>query len=277
MMILPSKCVTANYWKLMLFTYRSGGPLEVILIQTPYNKDFFELSLPMGVQQDVNGQPFAWVIVDWRGFYGSAGAAAGSGNRGEDGYDICEWIVAQTWHGDRIGTWGPSALGKVQYDTAEEHHPNHTCAVPLVAHPQFSYNDYFYGGVLEESRLQQLDALGYGLSPIILANVYYNNTWLFAENTSWNPDLLEIPTLQIGGWYDHNIDKMMDWYAATRTNAAISIQDEQWLLVGPWVHGGTGAAYVGSSLQGELSYPNAEFKSDDMAWSFFNYYLLDAP
>jgi predicted acyl esterase len=253
------------------------GPFEAILIQTPYNKDMFEFSLPMGVQQNVNGQPFAWVIVDWRGFYGSAGAAAGSGNRGEDGYDFCEWIVAQSWHGDRIGTWGPSALGKIQYDTAEEHHPNHTCAVPLVAHPQFSYDDYFYGGVLEESRLQQLDALGYGLSPIVLANVYYSNTWIFAENASWNPDLIEIPMLQIGGWYDQNIDKMMDWYAATRNNAAVSVQDQQWLLVGPWVHGGTGTAYVGSSLQGELTYPNAEFKSDTMAWNFLNYYLLDAP
>lgn len=253
------------------------GPFEAILIQTPYDKDMFEFSLPMGVQQNVNGQPFAWVIADWRGFYGSAGAAAGSGNRGEDGYDVCEWIVAQTWHGDRIGTWGPSALGKIQYDTAEEHHPNHTCAVPLVAHPQFSYDDYFYGGVLEESRLQQLDALGYGLSPIVLSNVYFSNTWAFAENASWNPDLIEIPTLQIGGWYDHNIDKMMDWYAATRNSAAVTVQNEQWLLIGPWVHGGPGPAYVGSNIQGELTYPNAEFKSDTMAWNFLNYYLLDAP
>lgn len=253
------------------------GPFEAILIQTPYDKDMFEFSLPMGVQQNVNGQPFAWVIADWRGFYRSAGAAAGSGNRGEDGYDVCEWIVAQTWHGDRIGTWGPSALGKIQYDTAEEHHPNHTCAVPLVAHPQFSYDDYFYGGVLEESRLQQLDALGYGLSPIVLSNVYFSNTWAFAENASWNPDLIEIPTLQIGGWYDHNIDKMMDWYAATRNSAAVTVQNEQWLLIGPWVHGGPGPAYVGSSIQGELTYPNAEFKSDTMAWNFLNYYLLDAP
>lgn len=253
------------------------GPFEVILIQTPYDKDNFENWLPLGVGLNLNGQPFAWVIADWRGFYGSNGMAAGSGNRGEDGYDICEWIVDQAWHGSRIGTWGPSALGKVQYDTAEEQHPNHTCAVPLVAHPQFSYDDYFYGGVLEESRLQQLDALGYGLSPIIMSNVYYSNTWAFAENGSWNPDLIIIPTLQIGGWYDHNITKMMEWYEATRSAAALAVQDEQWLLVGPWVHGGTGAAYVGSSVQGELTYPNAELVSDAMAWDFLNYYLLDTP
>jgi predicted acyl esterase len=254
------------------------GPFEVILIQTPYDKDDFEAWLPMGVGQNLNGQPFAWVIVDWRGFYGSSGAAAGPTN-GEDGYDVCEWISQQAWHGSRIGTWGPSALGKVQYNTAQEQHPNHTCAVPLVAEPHQAYDSYFYGGVLEEARLNTLDALGYGLSAFIFMNdnIYHNPTWQWFENNTWNPSGITIPTLQIGGWYDHAIDKMLDWYTATRTGADPTVQDEQWLLVGPWVHGGTGAAYVGSSVQGELNYPNAEYVSDSMAWDFLNYYLLDAP
>ncbi|MCH2229551.1 MAG: CocE/NonD family hydrolase [Crocinitomicaceae bacterium] len=249
---------------------------EVILIQTPYNKDFYSWSLPMGVGTDLDLQPYIWVIVDWRGFYGSNGADLSNFTRGEDGYDVCEWISEQSWHKDRIGTWGPSALGGVQYNTAREQHPNHTCAVPLVAHPQQSYNTYFFGGVLEEARLEQLDALGYGLSPLILANTYYNALWSFSENNTWYPEDIIIPTLQIGGWYDHNIDIMMDWYEATRTSADISVKDEQWLLVGPWVHGGSGAAYVGSSAQGELNYPNAEFVSDNMAWDFLEYYLLDS-
>ena len=249
---------------------------EVILIQTPYNKEMFSLSLPMGVNQNLDSQPYIWVIVDWRGFYGSAGADLSNFTRGEDGYDICEWISEQTWHLDRIGTWGASALGGVQYHTAREQHPNHTCAVPLVAHPHSSYDSYFYGGVLEEARLETLDLLGYGLSPLIMANTYYSTTWQFAEMNSWYPQDINIPTLQIGGWYDHNIDKMMTWYEATRNSSGAAVQDEQWLLVGPWAHGGTGAAYVGSNVQGELTYPNAEYVSDTMAWDFLAYYLLDA-
>lgn len=248
---------------------------QVILIQTPYNKDAIN-NLPMGVNQNLDGQPYIWVIVDWRGFYGSNGADVSNVNRGEDGYDVCEWISQQTWHKSRIGTWGPSALGRVQYSTAREHHPNHTCAVPLVAHPQQSYDDYFMNGVLEGARLQTLDLLGYGLSPVIMANTYYSPVWTISENNSWYPQDIWIPTLQIGGWYDHNIDKMMDWYEATRSSALAAVQDEQWLVVGPWVHGGTGAAYVGSANQGELSYPNAEFVGDTMAWDFFAYYLLDS-
>jgi len=248
---------------------------EVILIQTPYNKNLFSWSLPLGVGMNLDAQPYIWVIVDWRGFYGSNGADLSDFTRGEDGYDICEWISQQTWHADRIGTWGPSALGKIQYDTAKEKHPNHTCAVPLVAHPQQSYDSYYFGGVLEKARLEQMDALGYGLSPVVLANPYYSPTWQYAESQSWFPTDITIPTLQIGGWYDHNIDKMLDWYEATRNSAAIAVRDEQWLLVGPWVHGGTGAATVGSSLQGELSYPNAAGVANTMARDFLDYYLLD--
>ncbi len=249
---------------------------QIILIQTPYNKDLFQLSLPLGIGTNLDGQPFGFVIVDWRGFYGSSGANLSNFTRGEDGYDVIQWITEQVWHLDRVGTWGPSALGGVQYNTAREQHPNHTCAVPLVAHPQQSYDSYFYGGVLEEARLEQLDALGYGLSPIVLANPYYSFTWQFAEADSWYPSDIQIPTLQIGGWYDHNIDKMIDWYEATRNQVPLAVQDEQWLLVGPWVHGGTGIAYVGSATQGELSYPNAAGWSNSMALDFFNYYLLDS-
>lgn len=249
---------------------------EVILVQTPYNKDLFEWSLPMGIGLNLNAQQFIWVIVDWRGFYGSASAAISSPDRGQDAYDICDWIVDQPWHADRIATWGPSALGNIQYQLIGEHHPNHTCAIPVVANPQFSYDAYFYGGVLEEARLEQLDALGYGLSPIIMANVYYSSTWQIAESQTYFPDLIEIPTLQIGGWYDHNIDEMMQFYKDSRNVAALSVQDQQWLLVGPWVHGGTGIANVGSATQGELTYTNAAGVNNEMSWDFLEYYLLDS-
>lgn len=253
-----------------------SSTFEVILIQTPYNKDNFSWSLPMGIGQNIDDQPFAFVIVDWRGFYGSNMADMTGLDRGQDAYDICDWIVAQSWHLNKIGTWGPSALGGIQYQLISKQHPNHTCAVPMVSTGQSSYDGYFYGGVLEAARLAQLDALGYGLSPVILANPYYSATWQYAESTTWYAPFIIIPTLQIGGWYDHNIDQMMTFYQASRTEADLNVQDEQYLLVGPWVHGGTGAAYVGSSIQGELNYPNAEFKSDSMAWQFFEYYLLDS-
>ena len=248
---------------------------STILIQTPYNKTNFRNGLPLGYLQNLNSSPYAWVVVDWRGFYGSSSALVAQPNRGQDGYDVIDWIVAQTWSNGKVGTWGPSALGGVQYNTMKENHPNHICAVPLVAQPQTAYDTYFYGGVLEKSRLAQLDALGYGLSTNVLANPYYSNTWLYTENTTWYPQNIHIPTLQIGGWYDHNVTDMLDWFPASRTLSDISVRAKQWLLIGPWVHGGTGIANVGSSTQGELTYPDAAYKSDSMARDFFSFYLLN--
>jgi uncharacterized protein len=246
-----------------------------VLIQTPYNKNAFRNGLPLGYLQNLQSSPYVWVVVDWRGFYASVSATVAQPNRGEDGYDIIEWITEQEWSDGKIGTWGPSALGVIQYQTAREKHPAHICAVPVVADPQTFYQGYFYGGALEEARLNSLDALGYGLSPIILANPYYNLTWQFAESSTWYPQDIEIPTLQIGGWYDHNIDNMIKWYEATRNQAAANVRNQQYLLVGPWVHGGTGPAYVGSSAQGELNYPDAAFRSDVYARDFLAYYLLN--
>lgn len=249
---------------------------EVVLIQTPYNKDLYVNGLPLGILQDVDNQPFIWVIVDWRGFYGSGNADVSDVNRGEDGFDIMEWITQQTWHKNRIATWGPSALGGVQYQTMIEKHPNYTCAIPQVATAHQSYENYFYGGVLEEARLNTLDALGYGLSPLVMANVYKNALWNFLDNSTWYPSEIHVPTLQMGGWYDHNIDEMMDFYKDSRNISEVSVRNQQWLLVGPWVHGGTGAAYVGSVIQGELTYPNAGTQANDYSWDFLNYYMLDS-
>ncbi len=68
---------------------------------------------------------------------------------------------------------------------------------------------------------------------------------------------------------------MLNWYEACRNLVAPAVRNQQWFLVGPWVHGGTGAAYVGSAQQGELSYPDAAFKSDSMAIDFFAHFLLN--
>ncbi len=244
-----------------------------ILIQTPYNRLLYRWSLPLGIGLNLNNSNYNFAIVDWRGFYGSTAAFDANADRGEDGYDVVDWISNQSWSDGQVGTWGPSALGVVQFQTAREKHPNHVCAVPQVAGPQFNYEDYYYGGVLEASRLEQLDALGYGLSPLILSNQTYNFLWQFSESGSFYPADMEIPFLMIGGWYDHNVEGMLEFFNAMKQSSPLAVRDQHKLLMGPWVHGGTGAAYVGSSTQGELTFPEAEFWSDSLALDFFDYYM----
>ncbi|HEY1046934.1 MAG TPA: CocE/NonD family hydrolase, partial [Bacteroidia bacterium] len=251
----------------------TSGP--VILIQTPYNRQASRLTgLPMGIGTKVDSSKFIFVVTDWRGFYGSKKAAyIGSPDRGTDGYSTVEWIANQSWSNGKVGTWGPSALGKVQYQTAQKRPPHLVCICPLVAGPQFEYQEYFPNGVLRTEYVEQLDQLGFGLTASLMAHPYYDATWTYAETLNHYTDSLQVPVLMIGGWYDHNVELMLDCFKGMINGPSSNVKDKHKLVMGPWVHGGHGAAKVGTSLQGQLSYPNAEDVNDSMALKFFDFYL----
>lgn len=252
----------------------TGVAAPTILIQMPYNRLRYRVAgLPL-FRFDTQ-RPYNMVIVDWRCFYGSTAACVAQPQRGEDGYDVIEWITAQPWSDGQVGTWGPSALGKIQYQTAREHPPGLVCAVPLVAGSQFEYQEYFPGGAARTEYIEQLDNLGFGLSTVLYQNPVYNNVWMFTENQNDYPDEIEIPMLLIGGWYDHNTDIMVDLFNDLKTESAVAVRDQHRLLMGPWAHGGFGFAQVGTGQQGELSYPMAAGWSDSLALLFFDFHLRD--
>jgi predicted acyl esterase len=252
----------------------TSGP--VILIQTPYNRILYRFGLPLRIGTNLNSSNYIFVIADWRGFYGSAGAMYTSPTpptRGVDGASAVEWIYTQPWCNGKIGTWGPSALGKVQFQTAKENPPHLTCICPLVAGSQFDYDEYYPNGCLRTEYVQQLDGLGFGLSPFIVSQPVHNITWTFVENQNYYPASIQVPCFMIGGWYDHNIEVMLELFNGIRTSSPIAVRNQHRLLMGPWVHGGHGAAYVGSATQGQLSYPNAQYWSDSLALMYFDYHL----
>lgn len=256
----------------------SGGETyPVILVQTPYNRLLYRtVGLPL-FGSSISTANYAMVIADWRCFYGSSAACAGNYDRAKDGYDLVEWIAARPWCNGKVGTWGPSALGRIQFMTARKRPPHLVCAVPLVAGPQYSYPEYYPGGVYRTEYVQQLDALGFGTSATILAHQTHDLVWTYSEATNFYPDSINIPVLMIGGWYDHNINVMMDFFAGIRQSSYMDVRDKHRLLMGPWTHGGHGNAGVGAPQQGELSYPNASGWSDSLALAHFDYYLRSVP
>jgi uncharacterized protein len=256
-----------------VYVHPSCNNCPTILIQTPYNKNFYRWGLPLGVKLNQNNFGYHFVIVDWRGFYGSSAAMVAQPDRGNDGYDVIEWIKNQTWSDGKVGTWGPSALGRIQYETAAKKHPAHKCAVPLVAASMQNYQQYYPGGVYRTEYIEQLDALGYGLSTIIKANPIHNFVWNFSEQNSYYPDQIEIPMLLIGGWYDHNIEDMFVLFQGLRTESPVAVRNKHKFLIGPWAHGGFGQSQVGTGQQGELFFPKALGWNDSLAMMFFDFYL----
>ena len=152
----------------------STSSFPVILIQTPYGKNRFRLGLPLGIQRNLSSSNYAVVIMDWRGRFSNLSKAIPGLGTGQDGYDLVEWIASQSWSTGKIGTWGPSALGSVQFETAKKQPPHLTCAVPLVAAPHFMYEHYYTGGAARTELIDQLDILGFGITSTISNNPYYN-------------------------------------------------------------------------------------------------------
>ena len=258
-----------------LYRPDTTGEFPVILIQTPYNKNSFQISgLPLGVGYNLAASNYAFVILDWRCFYGSLPACGANINRGEDGYDAVEWIAEQSWSTGKIGTYGPSALGNIQYQTAREKPPHLVCCMPEVASPQTRYDVFYPGGGMILDRLQTLQIL-FGSYDLVFQNPYYNLLWQVAENSTLYPEEIEVPMFLVGGWFDHNTDEVLFMLDQLRTNSGASVQDKHKLIMGPWVHGGTGIAFVGSEIQGDLTFPEAAGMNREYGMRFFDYYLRD--
>ena len=258
-------------------TGMTSGP--VILIQTPYNRALYRINaLPLGINGNLNSSNYILVIVDWRGFYGSAAAASlHAPAQGLDGYSCVEWIAQQSWSNGKVGTAGASALGKIQFQTAEYNPPHLTCIAPTVAAPQFSYFEYYPNGDLRTEYLDKLDQLGFGLKATVMGNQLYNNTWHFVENANFYPDSIRVPCLMIGGWYDHNVKDMMEFFPAIVSRSPASVQNQHRLLMGPWAHGGHSIAHVGTANQGQLTYNNAAGWNDSLSLLFYDFYLRNRP
>lgn len=243
----------------------------VILIQTPYNRKLYRLGTVPGYA----GSPFPlstnynYVVVDWRGFYGSAGAAVPGYNRGLDGYDCVEWIATQPWSNGRVGTWGSSALGLIQYQTAFQHPPHLTCCNIQVMYFQTRYDSYYYGGDYRLEQASGRSQLGFIDTNGILAHPDYDNYWRVVEALSDTPQQMAVPSLIVGGWFDHTPDSVLLAYAELQTNCAPAVLGKQWFIFGPWTHGG-----VGDVEQGTLSFPNAtNVRTQEI--SYWDYFLRD--
>jgi len=121
---------------------RNGGPFPVLVYRTPYGKHgalkeytTFRHAVERG---------YAVVVQDVRGRYASAGEFRPYENEGRDGYDTIEWAAKQPWSNGKIGTFGLSYPGAVQWLAAVEDPPHLRAMVPAMTFstPQ----NFFYAG-----------------------------------------------------------------------------------------------------------------------------------
>ena len=267
---------------LSAFVRRSSDPdcrLPTILIQTPYDKQnartlWFD---------DPTGEPlfeshdYAFVVVDWRGFFGSRDAAvAGTQPHGLDGYDTVEWIATQTWSDGQVGTWGVSALCAQQYKTAVEQPPHLTAAVPIFCQANQTYDQYYPGGVLRWEYFNFIAGY-YGGGDLILDHPYYDGLWWVAERQLDLSRVL-VPCMVVAGWFDlFNTGTLRD-FRSLQASSPADLRDDHRLLVGPWIHQAAGGETQGAGgpLDAqELRYFDSDRRIQADSLAFFDLHLRD--
>jgi predicted acyl esterase len=179
-----------------------------------------------------------------------------------------EWIAAQQWCDGKVGTWGPSALGAIQFSTASQHPPHLVCAVPLVKDYKTKYTDYYYGGVYRKEHVGTLQTLGLTQESLILEHPTRDITWQIVENSTDDPDSIGVPVLMISGWYDHFPDDIIRAFHDLKERGDPAVRQQHKLVMGPWTHSG-----IGKLEQGELEYPGGVGVSDEITLRFFDHYL----
>ncbi len=256
-----------------LYTMDSTVAKPVILIQTPYNKALYRVAvyLPQaGGQLPFDTVNYNYVILDWRGFYASTPAAKTGYDLGLDGYDVIEWIAKQKWSNGKVGTWGGSALGMIQFQTAKHRPPHHVCAVPFIIDYKATYDKYFPGGCFLQEHYNTTDSLGFGGTALALAHPTYDAAWKYTEAITDYPDSIAIPLLMITGWYDHFPDGIIRAFKDLRERSFPSVRDKHKFIIGPWLH-----TEIGKSQQGILEYPESVGEPIYAALKFFDHYLRD--
>lgn len=143
--------LSADLWR-----PRGPGPRPVLVYRTPYDRSETPTMVPAAIARG-----YAVLLVDVRGRYRSGGTFEPYRHEGEDGYDVIEWAAHQPWSSGRVGTFGLSYPGAVQWLAAKEKPPSLKAMVPAMTYST-PESFWYSGGVWDGS---WLDWVWYNIAP----------------------------------------------------------------------------------------------------------------
>ena len=140
----------------LYFPIGGGDRLPVILLRTPYNKKLFYQRAWPGAYE-LAGQGYIVAVQDTRGKFESEGEYVMAADDTRDGYDAVDWLAKQPWSTGKVGTYGCSYLGEVQYQQARLQHPALRAMIPQGAGP----TEYRYFGVTDGGAMELAAIVGW--------------------------------------------------------------------------------------------------------------------
>jgi len=271
----------------------------VLLMRTPYNKDGAR-----SVAERYAAAGYVAVVQDCRGRFKSAGDFIPYNDEGQDGYDTIEWLGKQPWSNGRIGMWGGSYVGAVQWQAAVEKPPGLMAIAPSATWTSF-YRNLYLGGAVRLSLIARW-AGGNSTKPKDAAvttdwdrtllhlplsdldrEIGWPIPWLTGMLTHPQPvgywtrlELadritdLELPIQHVVGYYDFFSRESVGNFVRMHEHARNpETRRRQQLVLGPWDHG-----TIGKSQVGEVDFgSNAKWDSAGENLLWFDRYLKQDP
>lgn len=247
------------------------GRFPAILQRTPYDNT---MPLWVGISKFFASHGYVFVSQDVRGRCDSDGKWDPFRNEGPDGYDTIEWIAQQPWCNGKIGMMGGSYGGFVQWMAAREQPPHLVTMVSTAAAgrmmQEFPYSNgkmgpyiMFWLNLTGGHTLQTALPGAGGTSLVNWKKLVLHRPFkdidiaLGRLNTVWREWLahptfddywrklsllghfhkIGLPVLHVTGWFDG--DQWGELFYLNHMLAESPGRDRQWLLSGPWDHGGT--------------------------------------
>lgn len=277
-----------------------SGRAPVLVARTPYNKnDAFACEKARWYA--ARGLGFVWIDVRGRG--DSDGEFSTYRAEGPDGYDAIEWVAAQPWCNGRVGTWGQSYLGCIQWLTAITHPPHLTAMVvyvtpsdPFIEAPTGVHlpQQVCWQRMVDGRLTQYVDGVDwaevYWHLPLLTMDAragFHSARWredlshLPADKEYWEPVRyqaalaeVDVPALHVTGWYDDvQPGTLRNFIAMTGPEKPAGSACAQRLVVGPWDHELTKRR---ERRLGRIDFgPNATtFNLDQFEYDWLRHYLV---
>lgn len=282
--------------EVQVFLPEGTGPWPTILIRNPYGSfKFFNEA----ILRSFSRFGYAGVLVDQRGTGNSEGKWEPYVNEKNDGIDVLNWLVKQDWMNGNIGLYGHSYLAFSEWIIADQLPPQ-VKTMYLSAFGTDRYEQMYQDGMFKQDIMTYWAAANSGIktteksadlyqkalkaSPAIDMDLQVFGTklpwyrdWLtnvssksdFWQNGLWAdlkeiPEKINIPIFMKVGWYDHNLNGMVEAYE----NLPEKIKKESRFLIGPWVHS--------QGTSGDIEYPNSNIAGTDgtkIALEWFDHQL----
>ncbi len=248
-----------------IFLPGAEGKFPVIFQRMPYGHS------GNGIGEFYAQRGYAYLIQDCRGRYDSAGEFYPFRDDGRDGYDSLDWICAQPWSNGRVGMFGPSYLGAVQWLLAIEKHPALQAIVPNVIPGDFWRNGYWKSGTFSlalNSLWLCLEISGrtsdLNMIPAYDLNAFFRHLPLmtldekagrpcqfwkdFLKNNRYGKyweslgihhryEQIQVPTFIMGGWFDYYPGEAFRSFNGLRKNSRDEkLKKRRKIIIGPWQH-----------------------------------------